>query len=86
MFINLTACYFLFTQVEEYNHLKEEAGKLSSRYLQELDSVNREQKSDQDRCDNEIRKKAEVESKIKQKRAELEENVRRLEKLTEYIK
>lgn len=74
------------SQVEEYNRLKEEAGKLSSRYLQELDSVNRDQKSDQDRCDNEVRKKAEVEAKIKQKRSELEENIRRLEKLTEYIR
>ncbi|XP_067127800.1 structural maintenance of chromosomes protein 1A [Centruroides vittatus] len=74
------------SQVQEYNHLKEEAGKLSSRYLQELDSVNRDQKSDQDRYDNEVRKKTEVEAKIKQKRSELDENVRRLEKLNEYIR
>ncbi|XP_022237917.1 structural maintenance of chromosomes protein 1A-like isoform X2 [Limulus polyphemus] len=74
------------SQVQEYNSLKEEAGKLSSRYLQELDSVNREQKSDQDRHDNELRKKAEMEAKVKQKRSELEENVRRVEKLNEYIR
>ncbi|KAG8185877.1 hypothetical protein JTE90_004419 [Oedothorax gibbosus] len=74
------------SQVEEYEKLKGQAGNLSSRYLQDLDSVTREQKSDQDRCDNEIRKKAEVESKIKQKRAEYEENNRRLDKLAEYIR
>lgn len=36
-------------QVKEYHRLKEEAAKRSARYMQELDSVNREQKSDQDR-------------------------------------
>ena len=36
-------------QVGEYNRLKEEAGKQSARYLQMLDSINREQKSDQDK-------------------------------------
>ncbi|UYV72660.1 SMC1B [Cordylochernes scorpioides] len=72
--------------LKEYNSLKEEAGKLSSRYLQELDSVNRDQKSDQDKYDNELRKKTEIESKIKQKRAELDENIRRLDKLNEYIR
>ncbi|UYV72661.1 SMC1B, partial [Cordylochernes scorpioides] len=74
------------SQLKEYNSLKEEAGKLSSRYLQELDSVNRDQKSDQDKYDNELRKKTEIESKIKQKRAELDENIRRLDKLNEYIR
>lgn len=39
-------------QVREYHRLKEEAAKSSARYMQELDSVNREQKSDQDRLDN----------------------------------
>lgn len=76
----------IYSQVIEYNRLKEEAGKLSSRYLQELDSVSRDQKSDQDRRDNEGRKKAEIDGKIKQKRAELEEAHKRLDKLNDYIR
>ncbi|KAG1687712.1 Structural maintenance of chromosomes protein 1A [Nymphon striatum] len=72
------------SQVREYNRLKEEAGKLSSRYLQELDSINRDQKSDQDRRDNEGRKQAETNAEIKQKRAELEEAHKRLDKLNDY--
>lgn len=73
-------------QVHEYNRLKEEAGKQSARYLQTLDSINREQKSDQDRLDNESRKKAEVESKIKQKGHMIEEARKRMEKLEEHIR
>ncbi|KAG1687714.1 Structural maintenance of chromosomes protein 1A [Nymphon striatum] len=74
------------SQVREYNRLKEEAGKLSSRYLQELDSINRDQKSDQDRRDNEGRKQAETNAEIKQKRAELEEAHKRLDKLNDYTR
>jgi hypothetical protein len=35
------------SQIKEYHKLKEKAGKESARYLGELDSINREQKSDQ---------------------------------------
>ncbi|KAG1682286.1 Structural maintenance of chromosomes protein 1A [Nymphon striatum] len=63
------------SQVREYNRLKEEAGKLSSRYLQELDSINRDQKSDQDRRDNEGRKQAET-----------NEAHKRLDKLNDYTR
>jgi structural maintenance of chromosome 1 len=72
--------------VREYHRLKEEAGKRAARYLQELDSINREQKSDQDHLDNEVRKKNEISAKIKQKEHEMEENKKRLDKLNDYIK
>lgn len=72
-------------QVQEYHRLKEEAGKNAARYMQELDAINREQKSDQDRYDNECRKKNELIAKIKQKENEMEENRKRVEKLNEYI-
>lgn len=73
-------------QVGEYNRLKEEAGKQSARYLQMLDSINREQKSDQDRLDNESRKKIDIENKLKQKGHMKEEAMKRVEKLEEHIK
>ncbi|XP_064632615.1 structural maintenance of chromosomes protein 1A-like [Lineus longissimus] len=74
------------SQVREYHRLKEEAGKRAARYLQELDSINREQKSDQDHLDNEVRKKNEISAKIKQKEHEMEENKKRLDKLNDYIR
>ncbi|XP_012263621.1 structural maintenance of chromosomes protein 1A [Athalia rosae] len=73
-------------QIREYNHLKEEAGKQSARYLQMLDSINREQKSDQDRLDNEGRKVTEVENKHKQKGQMRDEAQKRVEKLEEHIR
>ncbi|XP_029158275.1 structural maintenance of chromosomes protein 1A [Nylanderia fulva] len=73
-------------QVQEYNRLKEEAGKQSARYLQLLDSINREQKSDQDRLDNEGRKKTEIENKHKQKGHMRDDALKRIEKLEEHIK
>ncbi|XP_037091511.1 structural maintenance of chromosomes protein 1A-like [Pollicipes pollicipes] len=73
-------------QVAEYHRLKEDAAKRSARYLQDLDSVNREQKSDQDRLDNELRKKQEVENRLKTKGHELEDAQKRIEKLVEHIR
>ena len=66
--------------------MKEEAGKQSARYLQLLDSINREQKSDQDRLDNEGRKKTEIENKLKQKVQLKDEQIKRVEKLEEHIR
>ncbi|KAH6927658.1 hypothetical protein HPB50_006363 [Hyalomma asiaticum] len=74
------------SQVREYHRLKEEAGRQASLHLQNLDSVRREHKSDQDRHDNELRKRNETQAKLKQKKAELEENVRRVDKLAEQIR
>lgn len=54
-------------QIREYEELKMEASRQAARYLQELDSVNREQKADQDRLDNEMRRKGELENKHRQK-------------------
>lgn len=76
----------LLLQVREYEELKKEASMQSARYLQELDSVNREQKSDQDRLDNEIRKKSEFENKNRQKGHEKAEAIKRIDKLNEHIK
>lgn len=72
--------------MREYHRLKEEAGKQAAAYMQELESLTREQKSDQDRLDNEVRKRNEMTAKIKQKDHELDENKKRVEKLNEYIK
>ena len=72
--------------MKEYHHLKEEVGKLSAAYTQEMDSLTREQKTDQDRLDNELRKKNELVAKVRQKDHEMEENKKRIEKLNEYIK
>ncbi|XP_017771706.1 PREDICTED: structural maintenance of chromosomes protein 1A [Nicrophorus vespilloides] len=73
-------------QVREYHRLKEEAAKRSARYMQDLDSVNREQKADQDRLDNYSRMRTEAENKHRQKEHEKEEMEKRIEKLLEHIK
>jgi structural maintenance of chromosome 1 len=74
------------SKVKEYHRLKEEAGTQAASFLQELDSLSREQKMDQDKLDNEMRKKNEHEAQIKQKEHELEECSQRTEKLNEYIR
>ncbi|XP_065337981.1 structural maintenance of chromosomes protein 1A-like [Cloeon dipterum] len=73
-------------QMNQYHRLKEEAGRQSALHLQELDSVNREQKSDQDRLDNEYRRKTEIENRLKQKGHEKDEAEKRIEKLGEHIR
>ncbi|KAH1021332.1 hypothetical protein HUJ04_010862 [Dendroctonus ponderosae] len=73
-------------QVREYHHLKEEAAKRSARYMQELDSVNREQKADQDRLDNVSTLRTDAENKHSQKCHEKEEMEKRIEKLSEHIR
>lgn len=73
-------------QVEEYQTLKDKATTESARYMSELDSINREHKSDQDRLDNEHRKKLDIESKLKNKGHEMEESQKRLTKLEDHIR
>ncbi|XP_050296378.1 structural maintenance of chromosomes protein 1A [Anthonomus grandis grandis] len=73
-------------QVREYHRLKEEAAKRSARYMQELDSVNREQKSDQDRLDHLCRLRSDAENKYSQKCREKEEMEKRIEKIAEHIR
>lgn len=72
--------------MKEYHRLKEEAGIRAAALTVELDSLLREQKSDQDRLDNELRKKNEMVSKARQKEHEMEENRNRIDKLSEYIR
>ncbi|KAB7495934.1 Structural maintenance of chromosomes protein 1A [Armadillidium nasatum] len=73
-------------QVKEYQKLKNAAARKSAQYLQELDSINREQKSDQDRLDNLQRRSTEIENRLKQKGHELEEAQKRVEKLHDHIR
>ncbi|XP_040580445.1 LOW QUALITY PROTEIN: structural maintenance of chromosomes protein 1A [Lepeophtheirus salmonis] len=73
-------------QVEQYLKLKVCAGKESARQMADLDSINREQKSDQDRLDSEMRKKSKLEHDLKTKGSELEEAQKREERLAEHIR
>lgn len=66
--------------------MKEEAGKQSARYVQELDSVMREQKADQDRLDNLLRVRREVQNQLEQRQHELAEAEKRSERLLEHIR
>ncbi|EAA07609.3 structural maintenance of chromosomes protein 1A [Anopheles arabiensis] len=72
--------------VQEYDRLKQKADATSSKYLIHLDSVNREQKSDQDRLDSEINKKAQIEENYKKIESEKNEALKRQEKLIDHIK
>ncbi|XP_014241768.1 structural maintenance of chromosomes protein 1A isoform X2 [Cimex lectularius] len=74
------------TQVQEYHSLKVEAQKRSAQYLQDLDSINREQKAEQDQLDNEIRLRTQMESQIRQKGHERDEAQKRVDKLTDHIR
>ncbi|XP_054163038.1 structural maintenance of chromosomes protein 1A-like [Oppia nitens] len=73
------------SQKKEYNSLKEEAARLSAKYLKDLDSLEREQKADQDRNENEMRKKSDIESRIRVLQNNLEENQKRIDKLKDNI-
>jgi len=73
------------SQVQQYNRLKEEAGRRAAEYMQELDAIIRDQKMDQDRLDSCQRDVSTYEAKLKQKQHELEENKNRVNKLEDYI-
>lgn len=73
-------------QVHEYRRLKDEVAKRTARYMQELDSVNREQKADQDKLDNVSRLRTDAENKHSQKCHVKEEMEKRIEKLAEHIR
>ncbi|VVD05147.1 unnamed protein product [Leptidea sinapis] len=72
-------------QIREYEKLKMEASRRAARYLQELDSIHREQKAHQDNIDNEMRKKMEVQNIYTQKCHERDEALNRIEKLNDHI-
>lgn len=71
--------------IQEYDRLKQKAEATSAKYLTKLDSVNREQKSDQDLLDAEINKKAQFEEQLKKYTSEKEEAVKRRDKLIDHI-
>lgn len=74
------------SQVSEYQSLKEKAGKLSAMYMQDYETIIREQKTDQDRYDSEDHQKQALETRLRQREHELEEADKRLEKLTEFVR
>lgn len=71
--------------VEEYDRLKQEAEATAAKYVSEQESINREQKSDQDLLDNEINKKEQIEGQLEKNRLEKEEVSKRMEKLLDHI-
>jgi structural maintenance of chromosome 1 len=73
------------SQMKEYHHLKESAAAQSAKVKEKLDTLQREQKIDQDAFDNETRKRNDSSLKMKQKQSELDENTLKLSKLCEYI-
>lgn len=73
------------SQLKNYHHLKEAAAKQSAKVKEQLDTLQREQKLDQDALDNETRKKNDSHLKIKQKENELVEQRAKLAKLVDYI-
>lgn len=73
------------SQMREYQKLKEQTAKQNNKIAEQLDTLQREQKLDQDSLDNEIRKKNDANLKIKQKEFELEEQKLKLNKLVDYI-
>lgn len=72
--------------MEEYRRLKAEAQKQTCGILQDLLSINREQKADQDRLDNELRIREELKAKIKQKTMGKEMAQERYSKLTQHVR
>ncbi|XP_037956662.1 structural maintenance of chromosomes protein 1A isoform X2 [Teleopsis dalmanni] len=72
--------------VQEYDRLKQEAEATATQYRSQLDSVNREQKSDQDMHDGEANRKASVEESLKKITLQREEAVKRRDKLMDHIK
>ncbi|XP_059610478.1 structural maintenance of chromosomes protein 1A [Phlebotomus argentipes] len=72
-------------QVQEYDRLKQEADATAAKFLSKLDSVNREQKSDQDLKDSEINKRSNIEEQINKFTLEKEEVIKRKMKLLDHI-
>ncbi|XP_023289766.1 structural maintenance of chromosomes protein 1A [Orussus abietinus] len=72
-------------QLQEYRRLKARVGQQLTRYFQICDTLNREQKSMQDKLDNEIRKKTETEIKYQQKVHARDECIDRAKRLAEHI-
>lgn len=73
------------SQIRDYHNLKEKAAKRSTKINTEIEKLQREQQTDQEKLDAERRKKSELYAQQKQKTKELEEAKKRTEKLREYI-
>lgn len=72
--------------VQEYDRLKQEAEATATQYRSQLDSVNREQKSEQDMLDGETNRRASIEETFKKLSLQREEAVKRRDKLLDHIK
>ncbi|XP_030369626.1 structural maintenance of chromosomes protein 1A [Scaptodrosophila lebanonensis] len=72
--------------VQEYDRLKQNAEATATKIRSQLDSVNREQKSDQDLLDGETNRRASVEESFKKLTLQREEAVKRRDKLMDHIK
>lgn len=72
--------------LKEYDRLKQQADQKSAKYLAKLDSINREQKSDQDLLDSEMNKKTQLDESFKKYSSERDEAIKRKEKLLEHIR
>uniref|UniRef100_A0A1B0D6M0 Structural maintenance of chromosomes protein n=1 Tax=Phlebotomus papatasi TaxID=29031 RepID=A0A1B0D6M0_PHLPP len=70
---------------EEYDRLKQTADATAAKYLSQLDSVNREQKSDQDLLDSEMNKKSNIDEQMKKFSLEKDEVHKRKMKLEDHI-
>lgn len=71
--------------VAEYDRLKQVAEATAAKYVSEQESINREQKSDQDLLDNEMSKKENIEGMVEKFRLEKDEVTKRMEKLLDHI-
>ncbi|CAH8565459.1 unnamed protein product [Heterobilharzia americana] len=73
------------TQLTEYHRLKQKVAERTSHLSAVLDNLNREYNEQKDMYDALYRRKNEIESSLKRKETELNENKKRLQKLLEYI-
>lgn len=73
------------SQLEQYNTLKEQAGRETAALKLQLDKIAREQNSEQELLDQLKQKKADLLAQQKQKRDQRTQLMERIEKLDEYI-
>lgn len=73
------------SQRKKYDKLKEEVASESAKIRTELDTLEREQKANNDRYESDLRKRQEIETKIRFLQTERDENMKRLEKLKDNI-
>lgn len=72
--------------VQEYDRLKQKAEATAIQYRSNLDSINREQKSDQDMLDSETNRKTGVDEQLKKINLQKDEAVKRKDKLMDHLK